>query len=382
MPQFSSVSQEETAGLGSEHGMQIPTTTTTRCKYMYCSPKVQIFIAAFVAVLSLTLIIVHVSTAGGKKGQWPPPGVSMDLYADDIYDSKKEAKFEFSFETGKKYREFTKMTTSSEYDFGKTNFVETLHMMIDSTFDVNEWTYDGRHSGYQIGVLFGQVAVETEDGNGDSTYYNSLAQNGDSDFDEVLESMVGEKIIIDVDDNYEIIDEEDNENTLEELEQEYSYGTTTGLSAVDQITQITNLVSFLPNSSRTYVPGDQWVVNYSSDVKFSGKSTFEGYVKYNGVECAVITAWAYIDEESDNILGDEEWDEEVVIENGRIEVVMFWDVPNKIPRFASLDIQMTTEYSENGDDQFADLDQESNGEGDDTVELPMTEQIELYLSPY
>merc|ERR1712012_504797 len=113
-----------------------------------------------------------------------------------------------------------------------------------------------------------------------------------------------------------------------------------------------------------------------------GKSTFEGYVKYNGVECAVVTAWAYIDEESDNILGDDGWDEPVVIENGRIEVVMFWDVPNKIPRFASLDIQMTTEYSENEEDQYADLDQESNGEGDDTVELPMTEQIELYLSPY
>lgn len=208
MPQpFNVVSQdetEETTGLGSHNGIQVPTTTRSYnwcpCRYMYIPPKIQLFIAASVALLSLTLIIVHLSvtSGGGGKGEWPPPGVSLTLYADDIYDSKKKTKLQFQLEPNKSYKQFTKMTTSSEYDFGTTDFVESLHMMIDSTFDVSDWYYEGEHVGYSIGVVFSQVAVETEDSSGDSTYYNSLAQNGDSDFDEVLQSMVGEIVTVSI----------------------------------------------------------------------------------------------------------------------------------------------------------------------------------------
>lgn len=192
---------------------------------------------------------------------------------------------------------------------------------------------------------------------------------------------------VDVDEDYDIVDEEDNENTLDELEQEYSYGTTTGLSAVDQIEQITNLISFLPtDQSKSYGPNDSWEIAYTSDVEFQGKSTFEGYVKYNGYECAVITTWAYLDEDGDNTLGDDEWGEveEVTIENGRVDSTMFWDIENNIPRFASLKIQMTTEIEEDEDEyenEYENGGGSDNDEETNTVELPMTETIELYLAP-
>lgn len=288
----------------------------------------------------------------------------------------------FKLEPNKSYKQFTKMTTTSEYDFGSEDFVESLHMMIDGKLDVEEWVEHGKHEGYSIGITFDQVAVETEDSSGDSTYYNSLAENGDSDFDEVLETMVGEKVYVEVNDEYDLVDEEDSENTLEELEQEYSYGTTTGLSAIDQVIQLTNLMSFLPSDpSKDYFPGDSWEFSMETDIYFEGRSTFEGYLNYNGIECAVINSVAKIDDDKENTIGDDGWDiEEIEIENGTIEATFYWDVKNNIPRFALTKIVMTTEVQ-----SVIDEDGEGSTSLDETddnnIELPMTEVLEMYVAP-
>merc|ERR1712038_1260409 len=270
-------------------------------------------------------------------------------------------------------------TTSSEYDFGSTDFVETLHMSIDGELDVQEWTYNDEVKGLKIGVTFDQVAVETEDSNGDFTYYNSLAQNGDTDFDSVLQSMTGDTVTVDVGLDYEIEDEEDNSNSLSELEQEYSFGTTTGLSAIDQITQITNLRAFLPESAdKEYIAGDEWDITYATDVEFQGRSTFVGWVKYNGYECAVITSWAYLDQEGDTTFGEgeDDWELESVLEiqNGNIDSTIFWDVNHNIPRFAKIQIEMTTEI----DEEIEDGEEEGL---EDSMELPMTETLEMCVAP-
>lgn len=382
MPQqaFNIVSQEETTGFGSSN---IEPRNESRFKYVYIPPKVQIALAAVAAIVSLSLIISHISKNSGGKNSWPPPGVTAEMFKDDLYDSKKSATFKFELVPKKSYRQFSKMTTTSEYDFGSSDFADSLHMMIDGILDVQDWIYEGEHEGYRIGVTFDRIAVETEDTDGDSTYYNSLAQNGDSDFDEVLETMVGDTVYIDVDDDFDLIDEEDTENTLEQLEQEFSYGTTTGLSAIDQVTQLTNLIAFLPeDSTKSYFPGDAWQIKFESDVDFEGRSTFEGYVKYNGVECAVITSFAYIDSESENVLGDDTWDiEQIDIENGKVETTMYWDVKLNIPRFALMSIEMTTEVKI-GDDEFEEEGKFVGDDDDDILELPMTEVIEMYLAPY
>ena len=203
---FNVVSQEESAGLGTNidaeaqnNGIQVE-PRHGRCKYMYISPKVQMLVAGIVASVALIGIIAHLSTSNDSpKGQWPPPGVAIELYDDSIYQNKKAANFNLQLEAGKSYMQFTKMTTTSEYDFGQTDFAETLHMMIDGKLDVSEWKYDDKPEGFKIGVTFDQVAVGTEDSSGDSSYYNSKAENGDTDFDGVLQSMVGETITVSVD---------------------------------------------------------------------------------------------------------------------------------------------------------------------------------------
>lgn len=389
MPQsFNVVSQEETAGLGSNmddvhSGVQVERSRRC-CKYCFLPPKVQLIIASLAALISISAIVVHVSTNRTKKGSWPPPGVIVDAYTPDIYKTETPATFKLVLEAGKSYLQFTKMTTTSEYDFGSEAFAESLHMMIDGRLDVSDWTYEDQEKGLKIGVLFDQVAVQTEDSNQESTYYSSLASQGDSDFDEVLETMVGEQIFVDVDEDYEVVDEEDNENSLIKLEQEYSFGTTTGLSAIDQVTQITNLIAFLPDdTTEEHMPGDSWDVLFETDVVFGGRSTFEGYVMYNGYECAVITAWAYVDPDEDNTFGDGmddfRLDTFIEIENGSVNAVIFWDVESNIPRFAKLEISMTTEVTED----FGDED-ELDGVGSEevtTTEIPMTEVLEMYVSP-
>ena len=174
---------------------------------------------------------------------------------------------------------------------------------------------------------------------------------------------------MDINDEYIIIDEEDNENQLEAMEQEYSLGTTTGLSALDQVSQITNLKSYLPlTSTDLYKPGDSWDVEFYTDVKFIGTGTLLGYINYNGIECAVIKNEFQLNTEADNILDTDDLEEVIEIEDGSISSIIYWDVAAKIPRYLKTTIYMTTEL---------DMD-------DDKVEpmvIPMTEIIESYFSP-
>ena len=188
-----------------------------------------------------------------------------------------------------------------------------------------------------------------------------------------------------MDSSYEIVDEEDNQNSLEQLEQQYSFGTTTGLSAIDQVTQITNLRAMLPSDpEKTYIPGDEWDITYETDVEFQGRTSFVGYVKYNGFECAVLSTWAYINQETNNMLGDSSLDDwglgdYLEIENGNLDVTIFWDVKNNIPRFAKMLLEMTTEI----DQEYADIDGDefSDTTEKETTELPMREEIEIYVAP-
>ena len=138
------------------------------------------------------------------------------------------------------------------------------------------------------------------------------------------------------------------------------------------------MISFLPrDKTASYKPGDSWEITYDSDIIFEGRSTFEGYVKYNGYECAVIQSYGYINQDEQNLLGDgvDDWqlDSFVEIENGSIDATIFWDLENNIPRFALLNIDMTTEIEEQ-------IDEDEAGENQ-TVELPMTETIEMYMAP-
>ena len=90
------------------------------------------------------------------------------------------------------------------------------------------------------------------------------------------------------------------------MEQEYSLGTTTGLSAMDQVLQITNMRSYLPTSSsltEQYKVGDTWEIEFKTDIQFYGTSTLLGFIKYSGVDCAVIKSVASVNNDIENTLG-------------------------------------------------------------------------------
>jgi len=256
-------------------------------------------------------------------------------------------------------------------------------MITESTMDVNIWyAPDNEPEGFQLNVLFTHIAVTTEDSGGDVTYYNSLAENGDSDFDAVLETMIGEQVTVDVDLDYTIADEEDTENALEEMEQEYSLGTTTGLSAMDQVSQVTNLLSYLPaysgggSSGQLVKPGSVWDVLFETDIVFSGTAQLMGYINYNGFQCAVIKGSVKVDNgKGDSMIGDDAFGTMLEVESGGIETIIFWDAKFDLPRYAKTVITMKTDIENvDGVDGIQTDDKEE-------IVLPMTETIEMYFAP-
>ncbi len=161
------------------------------------------------------------------------------------------------------------------------------------------------------------------------------------------------------------------------MEQEYSLGTTTGLSATDQVGTITNVIAFLPeleSSTDLTSVGETWEIEFETDVLFKGSSTLKGFTTYNGVECAVIESRAEVDAEEDNSVGAADDDEGfLAIENGNVATLIFFDVKEKIPLYMKSTIVMTTKLENlEGDDYDYD---------DDEMELPMTEKVVMYLAP-
>lgn len=69
----------------------------------------------------------------------------------------------------------------------------------------------------------------------------------------------------------------------------------------------------------------------------------------------------------------------VEIENGSLDVTIFWDVKENIPRFAKMQLEMTTEI----DQEYGDPEVDELGDSveDETTELPMSEEIEIYVAP-
>lgn len=135
---------------------------------------------------------------------------------------------------------------------------------------------------------------------------------------------------------------------------------------------------------KSYLPGDEWDITYNTDVEFQGRTSFVGYVNYNGFECAVLSTWAYINQETNNLLGDgglDDWGlgDYVEIENGGLDVTIFWDVKENIPRFAKMQLDMTTEIDQEYGD--AEVDEFGDSMEDETTELPMSEEIEIYVAP-
>lgn len=376
---FNVVSQHETRTLdeeadGAMSGVVIERGSRFSCKYVYLSPFVKKMIGGSVLLLILGIVIVaSVGNAGGRGSQWPPPEVNEEDYAQSALKmDRKAVSFGLELKPESSFRQMSKVTTTATMNFvGEGKFAEMMQMQYENEFNISPWqNFNGdNEDGLSIEVIFNKIAVTTKDSVGDATYYSSLSEGGDTDFDAILQDMVSIKATVDLNGEYEIVGEQDNENQLEELEQEYSLGTTTGLSAISQVSQITSLKSFLPTSSTVlYRPGDSWDVEYDTDVSFVGTGTLLGFVDYNRIECAVIQNDFKLDAESDNTLETDDLDSVVEIEDGSIKTIVYWDVSAKIPRYVKYTIQMTTEIDMD-DDQV------------DAMIVPMTETVELYFAP-
>lgn len=375
---FNIVAQHETQTLdeeadGAMSGVVIEKGSRFSPRYVYLSPLVKKMICGSVILLILGIVTVaSVANTGSGSGQWPPPEVNEEDYAQSVLNlDRKPVSFSLELKPETSFRQISKVTTTATMNLaGEGKYAEMMQMQYENEFSISPWQYfDGdNENGLSIEVIFNKIAVTTKDSVGDATYYSSLNEGGDTDFDAVLQDMISIKATVDVNGEYEIVNEEDNENQLEELEQEYSIGTTTGLSAISQVSQITSLKSFLPNSSTVvYKPGDSWDVEYDTDVSFVGTGRLLGYVEYNGIECAVIQNDFKLNQGADNTLDVDDLDNIVEIEEGSIKTIVFWDVLAKIPRYVKYTIEMTTEI---------DMDDQA----DDMI-VPMTETVELYFSP-
>lgn len=399
-PSFNPVSQddnEEREVLDIEdsqhHDIDDPSSSTsakgslssfTATKYVYLSPKTKKIICGSASALLLLIVIIAISSNQspsspyGRGNQWPPPEVTEDDYSTQKLSTNVEAQpLYITFQNGDAYTQITKMKTSTKLNLGFESFAESVYMTSESDMDVKLWyAPDAEPRGFQLNVVFTHISVSTEDSGGDVTYYNSYAQNGETDFDAVLETMIDEMVTVDIDMDYLIADEEDSENALEEMEQEYSLGTTTGLSAMDQVSQVTNLLSYLPPPKKAVKAGDKWDVLFETDLVFSGSAELLGYVNYNGFQCAVVRGFAKVDnEKGDSMIGDDAYGTMLEVEDGTIETIIFWDPKFNIPRYAKTDINMKTDIE--------DVDGVDGIQTDDLEEMtvPMTETIEMYFAP-
>lgn len=339
------------------------------CKYAYLSPKMKKIVGG--SVIALAFIVGIAAVSNRSTGSWPPPEVTSDF---NLSTDGSPVNLSLNLKTGKRYLQRTEMETSTSISFDNENFAETLHMTTENTVDVDKWfDEDGELKGRKAEVTFTHVAVTTMDSEGDATYYNSLANNGDTDFDETLETMIGESATIFLDTANTLIKEQDSQNALEAMEQEYSLGTTTGLSATDQVGIITNVVAFLPESATDLTSvGEVWDIEFETDVFFKGSSTLKGFTKYNGVDCAVIESKAEVDADNKNVLGTD--DGFLEVKNGKVNTLTFFDIKEKIPVYMKSTIIMTTDIEGlEGDDYDYD---------EDEMEIPMKEQIEMFLAPY
>jgi hypothetical protein len=394
MGKFNAVSQEEHESLGLDGDVNFDTEAgidnsatinndTSLFKYTYVSPRTKKILCATITG-ALLIIVGYVAIGGrgnnGGRGQWPPPLVEEEDYAENnLSKNRPPVQLKMDLLDATDYTQRTEMTTSSKLNFNGESFAETVHMTTENSFNVNVWHdyYDGDEEGLKVDVTFTHIAVTTQDSGGDYTYYNSYAQNGDTDFDAVLETMIGETASVEISSDFTIVEEEDSQNNLEEMEQEYSLGTTTGLSAMDQVNQILNLLSYLPPTDGISMaqPGDSWDVLFETDIVFSGTSTLAGYLKYNGFDCAVLKSTAAVEDDLDSEIGDDMLGTSLEIESGNVESVIFWDVKYNIPRYAKSVISLTTDI-ENIDGVDGILTDDA-----DNFVMPMTETIEVYFAP-
>ena len=171
-----------------------------------------------------------------------------------------------------------------------------------------------------------------------------------------------------------MVDEQDLDNALEQMEQEYSLGTTTGLSAIDQVYQVINMKSYLPQSkSEQYSVGDSWDIEFETDVYFSGLSTLKGFVKYMGADCAVVQSEANVDGEENFLYMDDDADPMVSVVDGNIQFIVLFDFKRRIPRYTKTVITMNTKVGGEEDTNTTGL--------DDAVTMPMIETVEMYFVP-
>ena len=198
---FNIVSQEEHETLDLESdGIQIIDSQRGEgfCKYAYLSPTVKKIICGSMIALSIIIGRIAIApnfsnTRGSGSGEWPPPEVyESDYDLDALITIHDPVSFKMSLQVNKQYLQKSKTTTITTLDLGSTNFAETMAMEVMNKFNVEAWETKNENDGFSIDVIFDHVDVVTKDTTGDYTYYNSRTENGDTEFDTVLQSMVGE----------------------------------------------------------------------------------------------------------------------------------------------------------------------------------------------
>ncbi len=174
------------------------------CKYTYLSPKTKTIIGGtflgLAAIIGIAAIATNTSSSN-NNGSWPPPEVTSDY---NIYKESKDGSGSSSInlaldlQVGKQYLQRTDMETSTSISLGRDSFAETMHMTTENTLNIAKWLSDdgAEVKGKTAEVKFTHLAVTTMDSEGDSTYYNSFAKDGDTDFDAVLETMIGESATV------------------------------------------------------------------------------------------------------------------------------------------------------------------------------------------
>jgi len=395
MPKFGVIAQSDENDLDFEEGHADTNTKSSTSmpsiesvgrescfKYGYLSPFAKKAIAGVSAFL-LILVIVTIALPSAPTYTWPPPRVSSTNDILNSLDKNRPATAIYAhLEVGDQYRQISHVTTGTSLVYEGETLSSTIVMLTENEFEVAD---DPDGDGFDLDVVLTHITVSVQDTNGDANYYDSEALHGTTNFDSVLETMIYDHVMVDVNKDFEITNEIDQDNALEQMEQEYEFGTTTGLSAIMQIYQFTQLTQFLPSKGVKVKPNDKWDTTYvTEDATYVGSSTLLGYTTYQGHDCAVITTKELIDQ---NLLDMNQESEQnaqdngvedyyyyydmsnfdsLEVKSGSMNSIVLWDMKYQFPRYSKMTITLTDVIHANDDIS-----------GDTSI--PMTETLEMYM---
>lgn len=370
MPAFDQISQDDHAALDMDldnfdedidsSAMNIPGPGygSGLCKYCYIQPKIAMAVAG-ITILGVAIIAVSTIPGGGNPhNNWIPTPVTEDTYASHNLDTRREAMTlnPILLQSNAHYLQKTVGSTYSKLSMNGQDFETDMFVDIEAEIQVGQWHQSEQYGGKKLNVdvTLHNIDVKSSDPVMGDLEVDTKAESGNEKYDAILESMIGKTTSVEVDEDFSIIKADDHETQDLELQQAIDTGTTVGLSSAEQVDQATRLAQVLTDDP--IAPGDEWGIEYDTDLPFFGKAVLLGYLMYDGADCAVIQIVGDLDmdelKEKITDLYDAAGDDDIAqdfadlvslirYKDGDLETIMFWDIENNFIRYSKTDVTLT-----------------------------------------